>query len=127
MVYQDYAAYHQAYPHPNIPCGKFDGNVGNSAAGQDHVHMNDRPYNVDRPSYIATLHCCHGYHPLRTMCHADRLQDRIYDMAHSMMHSAQAELTKNVTIINIPSCIHAIKNKNLDALQVQIISELNGL
>jgi hypothetical protein len=61
------------------------------------------------------------------MCHADRLQDRIYDMAHSMMHSAQAELTKNVTIINIPSCIHAIKNKNLDALQVQIISELNGL
>jgi hypothetical protein len=104
MVYQDYAAYHQAYPHPNIQCGKFDGNVGNSAAGQDHDHMNGRPYNVGRPSYIAILHCCHGYHLLRTICHADRLQDRIYDTARSTMRSVQAELTKNLTISNIPSC-----------------------
>jgi len=127
MVYQDYAAYHQAYPHPNIQCGKFDGNVGNSAAGQDHDHMNGRPYNVDRPSYIAILHCFHGYHLLRTMCHADRLQDRICDMVHSMMHSVQAELTKNLTISNIPSYTHATKNMNFDESQVQIISELNGL
>jgi len=95
MVYQDYAAYHQAYPHPDIQCGKFDGNVGNSAAGQDHDHMNGRPYNVDRPSCTAILHYCHGYHPLRTMCHVDHPQDRICGMAHSMMHSVQAELTNN--------------------------------
>jgi len=64
MVYQDYAACHQAYPHPNIQCGKFDGNVDNSAAGQDHDHINGRLYSVDRPSYIAIPHCCHGYHLL---------------------------------------------------------------